>query len=514
MRPRLPLLLPLSALLALVACKDKDTGGDDTGTNICLPPQMDLGAAETVFLGPTATDHIGEYVRAGDNNGDGVNDVIVSSTAASVDDGDFVGKVVVAHNPATGTVDMATAAVATITGNAEFDYLGEGLYSDDLSLDGYAEVLVGARGSDDGAEDGGRAYVFYGPLEGDLKGEDAELAITVQEDVYRICYADEMPPEIDFTQSLLGQGIVSGDFDSDNSRDIAVGLPGTDWVFLYAGPFEAGELTVETMYYWDCLENTHNDELSAFVEGDNEGDETGTRLAVADLDADGGDDLLIATPSYYRDGQRLGKVFAAMGPLEWQTGMNLDSGDAGVVGTGMANRPSGVVEGVGDVNDDGFGDFMMGVEYGVEETGSLGGSKEGKALLILGPLSTELTVDMADATIVGVNPGDRVGASVSAAGDVNGDGVIDLLVGAPGVDRAGTDAGAAYLVFGPIEGSMTADEADVRMDGPSAGLGAGAAVSSAGDVSGDGFTDMYVTAPGDPSGYATGATFLMLGCVR
>lgn len=512
-RLALPGLLLSGLALGAAGCKDKEVEDSDSGTNLCLPPEMSVSDAEAVFLGPAPTDHLGERVRSGDNNGDGVPDVFISSTGATVEGTEFVGKVVIGHNPGTGNVDLATAAAATITGDNEFDYLGDGLAVSDFTGDGYSEVMIGARGSDTGDDDGGSAYIFYGPLEGDLKGDDAELKVTVQQGLYDPCppYEYEIPPVLDFAQANMGRGLVNGDFDGNGFMDIAVGLPGSDALFMYAGPFEAGYL--EVVY---CLANDKTDELTTYGWGVTELDEFGSALASTDLDGDGGDDLLIASPAFYQAGVRVGRVFTLHEPLDWSkdAGIQFSADGGGVEGTGLANRPNGEMAAVGDVNGDGFGDVLFGVDYGATESGSIGGSKEGRAILVHGPLKAELTVDQADAIITGVAAGDKLGSSVASPGDINADGVTDFMIGAPGVDVKATDAGATYLFFGPIEGSLTADNADVRIDGAASGVGTGTAVSGAGDVNADGFNDMYITAPGDPSGYSTGATFLLYGCVR
>ncbi len=101
---------------------------------------------------------------------------------------------------------------------------------------------------------------------------------------------------------------------------------------------------------------------------------------------------------------------------------------------------------------------------------------------------------MADAKLVGEEPRDWVGASVSGAGDVDGDGHDDLLVGAPHQVGGGLRGGAAYLVLGPVTGSRDLGLADAKLLGEESSDYAGVSVSGAGDVDGDGHDDLLVGA--------------------
>ena len=122
--------------------------------------------------------------------------------------------------------------------------------------------------------------------------------------------------------------------------------------------------------------------------------------------------------------------------------------------------------------------------------------------------------------IRGENPGDWAGSSVSVAGDVNGDGIADLIVGADLNDGGGNAAGAAYVVFGSDQGfpalvdlaAVAQGQGGFKIQGENAGDRAGRSVSAAGDVNGDGIADLIVSANGNDSGGTdAGAAYVVFG---
>ena len=142
-----------------------------------------------------------------------------------------------------------------------------------------------------------------------------------------------------------------------------------------------------------------------------------------------------------------------------------------------------------------------------------------------GPGLTE-TIDLSNLsaaqgfTIQGDATGDEAGYSVSSAGDVNGDGYDDLIVGAPFGADGGRDAGEAYIVFGgpgltgTIDLSTLSQAQGFIIQGDVAGNQAGVSVSSAGDINGDGFDDVIVGAYGydyDPDNRYSGNYYLSTG---
>ena len=192
------------------------------------------------------------------------------------------------------------------------------------------------------------------------------------------------------------------------------------------------------------------------------------------------------------------------------------SADAVLVGEASYDRLGGSMSAAGDVNGDGFDDFILGAAANGE-----GGYNAGAAYVIFGKADGIGPLDLADLApadgfkILGDAAYDRAGLSVSAAGDVDGDGFDDILVGAPGHDGGAANAGAAYLIFGKAAGigdldlaSLAADEG-IRIAGIGPSDYAGYSVSSAGDVDGDGFDDLLIGAYGR-DGYQ-GVVYLVFG---
>jgi len=178
------------------------------------------------------------------------------------------------------------------------------------------------------------------------------------------------------------------------------------------------------------------------------------------------------------------------------------------------------VSGAGDVNGDGYADLIIGVPYGTS-----GGAVSGEAYVVFGKANGFENIDLTSLDeedgfmIQGDTESDRAGASVSGAGDVNGDGYADLIVGATGVEVGGSDfAGAAYVVFGKADGFENIDLTSLGAEdgfiiwGDSAPDRAGFSVSGAGDVNGDGFADLIVGARnGNDGGADAGEAYVVFG---
>ncbi|MFM7203833.1 MAG: MopE-related protein [Myxococcota bacterium] len=189
---------------------------------------------------------------------------------------------------------------------------------------------------------------------------------------------------------------------------------------------------------------------------------------------------------------------------------SVSTGAVATIRGGSANENLGYAPAfVGDVDGDGFDDMLVSAHYN-----DAGGTDAGAAYLFLGPVTgSSLTASNADAVLLGEQPGDYAGFSVSGAGDVNGDGYGDFVLGAPLQDEAGADAGAVYLVLGPVSGSIQVANVKARFLGEKVGDQAGSSVAALGDMNKDGYADFAIGAEkyDDGSKKDTGAVYVIFG---
>jgi Ca2+-binding RTX toxin-like protein len=377
----------------------------------------------------------------------------------------------------------------------------------DVNGDGLDDILIGAQGADGGA---GAAYVLFG-RQGGLPA-DISLATLDGSDGFRIVGGAGI--------LLAGNAVSSaGDINGDGFDDILVGAVGTFGqtgatfvIYGQGGPFDPS-VTLS------ALGGTNGD----FILGEPSSSFGQSVSLAGDVNGDGLGDFIVGAPSATFLGLPFGAAYVVFGTEDGvPAGLNLAtlSGEDGfrITGSGFLDQAGASVSSAGDVNGDGFDDLLIGAP---NAPGAAIGS--GAAYVVFGRESgfaPNLTLGMLDGTngfrIGGMMTGDRLGASVSSAGDVNGDGYADIIIGRP-VSEPGNLA-AAYVVFGH-EGGFPADVSPLSLFGISGFTieapfpfdAAGTTVSSAGDVNGDGFDDLLIGAPGPTGGAMIGGAYVVFG---
>ena len=230
------------------------------------------------------------------------------------------------------------------------------------------------------------------------------------------------------------------------------------------------------------------------LDGQNSNDRFGFSVSSAgDFNGDGIDDVIVG--AWADDNNSLntsGSAFIFFGGI---TGTKRADADADVIIDGQSqNDKFGYsVSSAGDFNGDGKGDVIVGAF--ADDNNSLGAS--GSAFIFFGGITGTKRADAdADVILNGQSGSDQFGVSVASAGDFNGDGKDDVIVGAYQDDNNSQNgSGSAFIFFGGITGTKRADaDADVIIDGQNSNNRLGRSVSSAGDFNGDGKDDVIVGA--------------------
>jgi hypothetical protein len=328
----------------------------------------------------------------------------------------------------------------------------------------------------------------------------------------------------------------AGDVNGDGIDDVIIGASGAS----PNGQFAAGESYVvfgrtefSAAFELNSLfPDAGGDGSTGFVlEGIGASDNAGISVSTAgDVNGDGIDDVIIGASGADAGGQnRAGESYVVFGrttgfPAVFELRSLLPGsggdGSAGFVLEGVDSEDSSgrSVSAAGDVNGDGIDDIIIGAE-GADPNGQ---SNAGESYVVFGrttgfPAAFRLRSLLPGAggdgsagfVLSGIDEADVAGVSVSNAGDVNGDGIDDLVIGAFRADPHGnTDAGESYVVFGRTTGFPAAFElrslfpgaggdgsAGFVLTGVDAGFYSGLSVSAAGDVNGDGIDDLIVGAP-------------------
>lgn len=294
------------------------------------------------------------------------------------------------------------------------------------------------------------------------------------------------------------------DQDIDGDGDLAIEFGGTDC------DDENAAISGVHAEIFDLIDNNCDGvvdlsvdlaDSTATIEGLNAGDELGYAVSIlGDVNGDGYADVMIGAPKNDDSASGAGKAYLFFGDKSGLSGeLDPDSADVIISGSASNNYFGWSIAGPGDVNGDGYDDILIGAKWNNEA-----GTRAGKVYLIYGRAFSSQTFSLssADATFKGSAAYDYLGTAVSGAGDVNGDGKADILMSATGYDGTYSAEGLVYLFYGgSLSGAVSLSSAKATFRGEAAYDAAGTALSTAGDMDGDGLSDFIVGVPSsDPSG--------------
>ena len=420
-----------------------------------------------------------------DFDGDGYSDVVVGAPGSGGNPGQafvFYGR----DGAVSGDPDVHLRNPAPEGGH----HFGVSVASaGDVDGDGYADLIVGAYEQSLPTRWEGNAFLYYGGPDGIHDEPDVTLD----------------NPDEGMVNGFFGISVASaGDVDGDGYADLIVGASGQ------RSPDSPESQEGNAFLYYGSTRAVFDPE--EFVRFDNPDDEHGglfgwSVASAGDVDGDGYDDILVGA---YRQDHREhdeGNVFLYYGsardvfdPEEHVRFDNPDDRPEGFFGFSVASA--------GDTNCDGYADIVI---QAPRQTDT-----ESRAFVYYGGESRfRPIVEVSSITLD--HPADYVlphnGSYVASAGDVNGDGCADVIVGVGGRDTAEEDEGNVFLYYG--REAIVADSVapDIIYDNPTDEVGGGfGVVGSAGDIDGDGYADVVIGAPGQEISYQhDGSAFVYFG---
>ena len=434
-----------------------DSGGESAETGALAPVDADGDgflsdvdcADDDPEIHPGVTEHCGNDV---DEDCDGIDSVCLSGDVSVAD------------------AEVIINEVKRATG-AGWELSGAG----DVNGDGYDDFIVGAP---DWSEDytisyaPGAAYVVLGGTSWPEDLRSSWLTLRGTDDDHWVGMDVGGPGDLDddgLPDVLVGSAkVVAHEYLSSGAAYLFSGLAGGEWTTEDAEAQLTGVPDERT--------------LARVAQGH-----------PADLTEDGALDAVVFGQDI--EGDQSAMAWVCEGPLSGTSTVE----DCGTTIIDNPEKP-GVWESgeAADVTGDGIDDLIVGAYGDCRSEGCpSSGDSNGAVYIFDGPLSGTLTASETDQELVGNAPGDQAGRSVTVIGDGDGDGYLDLAVGAPYESTAGRYAGAAYLARGPVEGSTSLTMADATFYGASETWDSnktGWEIAGPGDVDGDEVPDVLISA--------------------
>ena len=486
----------------------------DFHTFATYQPRLDLLDGTTGFRldGIDMDDEAGLSVSgAGDVNGDGFDDVIVGAPFGDAGAATNIGESYVVFGRSGGfasAIDLSSLNGANgfrLDGIDTSDASGYTVSSaGDVNGDGFGDLIVGA---DSASFARGEAYVVFGQS----GGFTSALSLSV----------------LNGTIGFRIEGLAAGDHFGEALSHADVNGDGYSDLLIGAGTEGAGDegaayvVFGQSGGFLSSIDlNTLNGTTGFRLDGIDADDRAGRAVSGAgDFNGDGIEDLILGAFRAGAGGESY-LVFGRTGGFASAIDLSSLTGSTGFqINAASANDDLGFsVSGAGDFNGDGFDDLILGALLGDPN----GNTNSGESYLLFGRSSGFGTYNLSSlsGTIRGAAEYDQSGFPVASAGDINGDGYDDLLVGSRLADPVSNNEGETYVIFGRpgsvqqlVQLSVLGGTTGVRIPGQDELDLLGQSVSGAGDVNGDGFDDIIVGAPnGDPGSVAmAGESYVVFG---
>jgi hypothetical protein len=419
---------------------------------------------------------IGSYISpntirneiVGDVNGDGFDDIVIANREWST----FRGEVYVFFGSKDGLNQKLNISMANVTIKAEVDeqMLGQSIAGiGDTNGDGYADFVIGAPFDSQNGQETGQVYLMLGrhtwPKELKVSNADASfIGATLYQQA---------------GWSLSGPGDLNG----DGYDDILIGAPlnicsscdDRGIVYIIFGKSDGWKM------------RTNLSSADAWFHGKNKGTSAGDQVSgIGDVNKDGFKDFIVVIEQGSKTEDRMAYIVFGKA-TGWAKDVNLTNADATIATSTSDNSLDAVVKGVGDVNGDGFDDFLIGEPYNAATC----------AYLFFGRATNwafGMDMDKADVKIAAERSSDYCGRSIASVHDVNGDGLDDFIIGAPMNGYPQIENGQVYLFLGRTNwnSNLQLSSSNASFVGEAAYNYTGRDIAGGGDVNGDNLDDLLI----------------------
>jgi hypothetical protein len=423
----------------------------------------------------------------GDVNNDGLADIAIGSPEEGTG-----GEVYVVFGKSSGD-DVPLSDIAAGTGgfvingaSAGDDFGGSVGAAGDVNGDGLADIIVGTAEPTLGAPSNPDGYAVV------VFGKEDTAAVSVAS-----LGSDGFLLTAEAAGDRAGHSVAGlGDLNDDGLSDVAVGAFGNGTAgraYVVFGRTASTDIS---------LSDVGGSVPGFVINGENAGDEAGEGVGGAgDVNGDGIPDVLVGAPDYNTTDDSSGRAYVVFGKSS-NTAVELSAvaggtGGFAMTGEGENDFAGRYLSGAGDINGDGFADVVVGA--------FLASSGAGRAYVVYGgtsPSSIELSTVVSGVggfAVAGVGANNQLGWVTTSAGDVNGDGYSDVIVGQHLADTNGVSSGEAYVIYGNDFGGLNAGTGTLGDDMLTGETGPDYFVTGAGadTVLGEGGNDLIYTGPGD-----------------